>query len=311
MRAPIVTFVIVVSLSLLMVKVGGEQERETVDVINPELVEQVGEAAPLGSVVYQANAVSPIYDSKIYCPAEFNSYSVIAKHIDENFNLIEKKPVNRWPIASLTKLMTAVVTLEKIGPEKTILVSENAVNSEGAAGNLRPGETYIAFDLIKAMLLTSSNDAAFALAEAYGVKNFVREMNKKAGELGMLQTSFFEPTGLSFLNQSTANDLAKLVSYIYTNYPEIFGISRQKEGWIMNLETNQAKRLINTNQFAGQPDFLGGKSGFIDESQQNLISLFNNGGRPILMIVLGSQDKYKETKKLKSLIQNCQRQSQQ
>lgn len=283
MRAPIVIFFVVISLSLLMVKVGGEQKMEAVDVVGFEET---------------ATVVALDSDFNVYCSPEFNGQSAIMRYINENFNFIERKPVNRWPIASLTKLMTAVVALEKIGPEKTILVSENAINSEGTAGNLSPGEIYIAIDLIKAMLLTSSNDAAVSLAEAYGTENFVREMNGKAGELGMLQTIFFEPTGLSFLNQSTPNDLAKLVNYIYANYPEIFGISRQKESLILNLETNQAKRLVNANQFVGRPDFLGGKSGFIDESKQNLISLFNKNGRAVLLIVLGSIDKYKETEEL-------------
>ena len=292
MRAPIVISVVVISLSLLMVKVGGEQKSGEVDIVGFE------EAAPLGNVSYQAGVVASDSDSNVYCSPEFNGQSAIMRYINENFNFIERKPVNRWPIASLTKLMTAVVALEKIGPEKTILVSENAINSEGTAGNLSPGEIYIALDLIKAMLLTSSNDAAVALAEAYGTENFVREMNEKAGELGMLQTIFFEPTGLSFLNQSTPNDLAKLVNYIYANYPEIFGISRQKESLILDLETNQAKRLVNANQFVGRSDFIGGKTGFIDESKQNLISLFNKNDRPVLLIILGSSDRYKETEEL-------------
>ena len=296
MKIPIIAFILVLSLSFLMVKVGGYQEKEGVDIVGFE------EAAPLASIVYQADVASPSFNSSVYCSVKLNGHSAIVKEINESLNIFEKNHVNRWPLASLTKLMTAVVALEKIGPEKTILVSENATNSEGTTANLHTGETYLALDLIKAMLLVSSNDAAVVLAEAYGAENFVREMNEKAGELGMFQTNFFEPTGLSYLNQSTPNDLAKLVNYIYADYPEIFGISKQKEGLILNLETNQAKRLVNVNQFVGRSDFIGGKTGFIDESKQNLISLFNKDGKVVFIIVLGSQDRYKETEELLSCI---------
>jgi D-alanyl-D-alanine carboxypeptidase len=291
-RVSIASLILIVSFSLLMIKVGGYQDGRTVDIIGFE------EAAPLANIVYQTDAASPISGSDIYCLTEFNGHSVIVKYIDEDANVIEKKSSNRWPIASLTKLMTAAVALEKIGPEKTILISEKAVNTEGTTANLAVGEIYIAFDLIKATLLVSSNDAAFALAESYGTDNFVREMNQKAGELGMLQTNFFEPTGLSFLNQSTVNDLAKLVNYIYAEHQWIFSVSGQKQGIILDLKTDQTKQLLNTNQFVGRPDFLGGKTGFIDESKQNLISLFNKDNRVVLIIVLGSQDRYEETEEL-------------
>ena len=108
--------------------------------------------------------------------------------------------------------MTAVLAIEEIGKEKEVIISENAIATEGDSGKLKTGELRKVENLIKIMILTSSNDAATALAEFYsfGLPDFVKLMNKKAVNLGLSQTVFFDPTGLSPINQSTANDIRKI-----------------------------------------------------------------------------------------------------
>ena len=87
---------------------------------------------------------------------------------------------SRWPIASLTKLMTSIITAEKIGLNKEIIMSVSAIATEGAAGSFEVGEIYKTGDLIKAMLVSSSNDAAAAIIENFGEKEFIDEMQKKS-----------------------------------------------------------------------------------------------------------------------------------
>lgn len=219
--------------------------------------------------------------------------------------IFELNPENRWPIASLTKLMTSVIAIEKINLNKEIIMSKKAIFTEGAAGNFKVGEVYKAEDLIKAMLISSSNDAAVAIIENFGEIEFIDEMQKKAAELKMFQTSYLEPTGLSFINQSTANDLTKLINYIYQNHPELLKISRQKEMEIMELKSKKLKKLLNVDKFAGEPNFIGGKTGYIEEAGRNLIALFNINGKTILSIVLGADDSFIETEKIKAFVQNC------
>ncbi len=238
-------------------------------------------------------------------PDEMDAKEVLVKYQNPSsgsvvFELNSKK---RWPIASLSKLMTGVIAAEKIGWNREVIMSEKAVNSEGVAGGFSAGEIFSVGDLIKAMLMVSSNDAAVAIAETLGENEFVDAMQSKASELKMLQTTYLEPSGLSFINQSTASDLAKLIGYIYQNHPELLEISRQKETTITELKTRRARTLININHFAGQPDFIGGKTGYIDEAGRNLASLFNVNGRIFLIVVLGSDDAFKTTNKLKQCIQ--------
>jgi len=218
--------------------------------------------------------------------------------LNTNVDLAEQKIENRWPVASLTKLMTALVVIERTDLDSEIIISDNAVNQDGAIGDFKAGEKYKAEDLLKAALVLSSNDAATALAETLGIDNFVSEMNKKALELGMENTKFVDSTGLSYLNQSTANDLAKLVNYIYFDRPEILKITTEKKISITELNSGKVKPFYSINEFAGELSFLGGKTGFINESRGNLISVFqdDSGRGPILIIVLGSDDRFGDTK---------------
>ena len=189
----------------------------------------------------------------------------------------------QWPIASLTKLMTAIVAREKFPANAKIKVSANAVATEGGAGGFFVGGVYNLSQLLKPLLKLSSNDAAVALAEFYGEEKFLEEMNKKAATLGMRNTRFFDSSGLSPLNQSTLEDLEKLAVYIFHRHPDIFDITAEREG--------------NIHPFAGKENFLGGKTGFIDEANGNLISLFSKSdGGTLLVIVLGSEDRFLDTK---------------
>ncbi len=229
-------------------------------------------------------AINPVLKVKI----------ALAIDLESNTALFELNNQSRWPIASLTKLMTAVITLENVGKDKLIPVSERAFNTEGTAGNLQPGEVYTASDLIKAMLIVSSNDAASAIAEFYGEANLVAAMQQKAADLGM-ESNFAEPTGLSFVNQSSADDLVKLVKYVLASHPELLDITRQKTVELTEVNSGTKKSLTNINAFAGNPEFLGGKTGFIDAAGGNLISLFKYQNHKILIIIFGAEDRFGQT----------------
>ncbi|MEK7192270.1 MAG: serine hydrolase [Patescibacteria group bacterium] len=241
-----------------------------------------------------ASIMAPIQSDLKPAP-EIKASAAIAKELFSPTVFFELNTDQEWPIASLTKLMTAVVALEKIGGGQPITISETAVATEGVSGNFNIGETYAVNDLVSALMGVSSNDAAAALAEFYfdsKQKDLANEMERKAKRLGMGNTRLTDSTGLSPLNQSTIGDLEKLVKYIFKQHPEIFAASRQKEVRIGN------RLVMNINKFADRPDFLGGKTGYTDEANGNLISIFNYNEKPILIIVLGSDDRFRETEKL-------------
>ncbi len=217
--------------------------------------------------------------------------AALVEDIDSGKTLYDLHSDKQWSAASLTKLVTAVSAVESSADDPMIKVSPAAIATESAAGNLVSGRSYKLSELLRAMLVFSSNDAAAAISEYFGKGKFIELMNAKAAEMGMTNTRFFDPHGLTPLNLTTARDLERLIVYIYNEHRNILEITREKiEG--------------ATHPFAGQEDFLGGKTGFIDESAGNLISLFQYQGKPVVVIVLGSKQRAEDTQILKDWFLN-------
>ena len=206
----------------------------------------------------------------------------------------------RWPIASLTKLMTAVIALEHMDTNQIAIMSPEAMAIESPSGGFSLGWEYRINDLIRAMLLVSSNDAAEQIALTFGRDEFIKAMNGKALELGMTETNFIDPTGLSARNQSTINDLVRLTEYIRLFRPEMLATTKKTSGTITEVKTGKRRTLNNINPLASGKDFIGGKTGSTPEAGGNLISVFNIGGGPKIIIILGADDKFAETTKVKN-----------
>lgn len=221
--------------------------------------------------------------------------------------LFEKNSSQKMAIASLTKLMTALVALEFYQAELEIPISKKAVSQPEEIGALKVGEILKVRDLLYITLIESSNDAAFALSELIGQEGFVSLMNLKAQEIGMKNTYFFDPTGLDqekgFFNFSTARDLVKLAKYILKK-PLILEIISQKE-YPLYLENGTFHHLLkNTNQLLGEnPKIIGGKTGFTKKAGGCLI-LITKGKRKgsyLISVVLNSPSRFQDTRKLLGL----------
>ncbi len=226
---------------------------------------------------------------------EIKAQAVLIQSLDGGFPFLHYNTYKQWPIASISKLMTAVVVLENIGENKKIPISENAVLTEGVAGDLKSGEVYSATDLIKIMLLTSSNDAAVAFEEySGGPDEFVRLLNKKAREVGMSDTIFYDGSGLSDLNVSTANDLLILVKYIIEKHPEIFSWTRTSSFLVEPLNDTKTRTVTSIIPFLDNRNFLGGKTGTIESSHENFLGIFLLKNYRVATIVLGSPNRVEE-----------------
>ncbi len=231
---------------------------------------------------------------------DINAEAIFLKDISSNKILMVKNESRVWPLASLTKLMTVLLAKEVIPINSKITISDN---SENQISNtlFKAGEEYLSDDLIRASLLASNNAASNALAEFFGYNSFVKLMQRKALDLGMNNTSFKDVTGLSSLNKSTVMDFEILAKYIYQNFPDLIRITSNKEILINELITNRQIVLKNNNQFAGEPFFIGGKTGYTEEAHGNLFSMFKAGNETFISIVFGSEDRFEDTRKLYSI----------
>lgn len=224
--------------------------------------------------------------------------AVIVQALDENWPLFYLNTYKSWPLASLTKLVTAVVVIESIGENKKIAIDEAAVATEGEAGNLKSGEVYTSRDLLKIMLLTSSNDAAAAFENHLGKEKFVQLMNEKLRELNMNQTVVYDASGLDDRNVSTASDILRLTKYILENEPQIFNWTRVVSQLVQPLNDVSSRTIININSLVNDPGFLGGKTGTSEKARQNAVAIFSSDRLKTVVVILGSRDRDREIAQL-------------
>src|SRR3989344_4185860 len=212
----------------------------------------------------------------------------------------EKNAGQKFPIASVTKLMNAVVTLENINPKTTIRLTRAMLKPEGQSPSLFPNLKISVANLLKASLIQSVNDAAQALSFAVGQGRFVKLMNKKARALGMGNTMYYDAHGLNPKNVSTANDLAKLVTHIYQKRPEILDITKNNNFWLSDAKGRLLK-FKNLNNFYTLPHFVGGKTGYLIEAKETMASVFTINEKPVIVVVLRSDNVQADTLKLVDL----------
>lgn len=202
-----------------------------------------------------------------------------------------------YPIASVTKLMTASVASEIAKEDDIVTVSKEAISTYGKNGELKTGEKIKASLLLYPLLLESSNDAAEALAIHFGRDNFMEKMNMLASKLKMENTFYDDPSGLSPENKSTVSDIFKLTGYIRNKQAGILDITKEKS------YSDKKHNWSNISQFLKQKEYLGGKSGYTDPAKQTVVSTFSlplgeNTVRPIAIVLLQSNDRKKDVEKI-------------
>jgi len=208
--------------------------------------------------------------------------------------LIQKQAETIMPIASITKLMTAMVVLDaKMDIEESITIASEDVDTFRHSHSRLPVNTrFPRGDALLLALMASENRAAHALGRTYpgGLGAFVAAMNAKARSLGLVETHFIDPTGIHSGNVSSAKDLARMVDAAY-QYSIIREYTTCKEATIRS--GRRTMHFRNTNHLIGNPRWQIGlsKTGFIDEAGRCLVMQSQLAKRPVLIVLLDSQGK--------------------
>ncbi|OHA88093.1 MAG: hypothetical protein A2741_01245 [Candidatus Zambryskibacteria bacterium RIFCSPHIGHO2_01_FULL_43_27] len=217
----------------------------------------------------------------------------------------EKNADESLPLASLTKIMTAVTALDLLPKFSVVDINAEFLSEEGDSG-LYKDEKWKLRDLLDLSLVSSSNDAAAAIAATAGqtllrdpdlnlsLEEFVRKMNAKAKEIGMTKANFINVTGLDVDTDKTggyssARDFIILLEYALKNHPEVFEATRYKTVYLKSLN-NLNHKATNTNIGINSiPNIIGSKTGYTEIAGGNLTIIFDPGlARPIAVLVLGS-----------------------
>ena len=229
-------------------------------------------------------------------PDDLNLKSSVAYVIDQDTHevLLSKNDQAVLPIASITKLMTGLIISEsKLSLDEAITITQDDVDTEkGSSSRLRPGTTLTRGELLHLALMASENRAAHALGRTYpgGMPAFVGLMNAKARQLGMRDTRYIEPTGLSSKNQSSAKDLATLVGTAYHD-PMLRELSTSPS-YAVEVG-NHTLQYRTTNRLVKNPNWDIGlqKTGYISEAGQCLVMQTKIAGRKLIMVFLDSAGK--------------------
>lgn len=255
-----------------------------------------------------AQEAKPQIVSKIVLPPisqgipvpELSANAVLVKDLSTNTILFQKNVNVALPIASTTKIMTAIVAEDFFKPN-SVLTVENAPRAGGAVVGLVTGESLSYRSVLYAMLLNSGNDAAFAIAENYpgGVDAFVLAMNKKAQELHLRNTHFANPAGFDDPTHfASAADLAEITSEAL-KYPQISRVVATKDTEISSIDKRYTHKLHNLNKLLSSvPGVLGVKTGYTELAKENLVTLVDRENHRILTVVLGSNDRFGDSTKL-------------
>ncbi len=253
---------------------------------------------------------------KSYPRREIRSYVVKLLADEAGRVLYEENGRMSYPIASLTKMMTILVTMEKIESGElsyndVVKISPKSDDTAGISSGLVRGEEYKLEDLMKTAVAHSSNDAAYAIAEYVGMGNvdeFVKLMNKKAEELGMKDTVYYTPTGLPKHNTgkgvdvSTAEDMAKLASVI-VKHEKYYEFSAAKSITITELKSGKKSTFRNTNKMVGSYEGLDGlKTGFHNAAMFNIVATAKRGKLRFIAVVFGSDSQQLRAKEVEELL---------
>lgn len=262
--------------------------------ISFDFKKDVSSVAPVfkfDNIVYPPRPVYAIKDENK--SLNIGAVSYVVGDLNTGEIILEKNSDSVFPIASVTKLMTALVSLETLPQNEKTKVSSRAANIESSRGDLRTGESVVISDLLYPLLLVSSNNAAEVLAEHKGRPDFIKEMNDFAKKIGMEKTSFDDPSGLSSRNTSTAKDLFKLSTHLENNHRTVFDISMLRE------YTAIGKIWRNINTFSQNDNFIGGKTGYTSVAKRTGVSVFSVSfdgyeDRHIGIVLLRTDDRTKD-----------------
>jgi len=215
---------------------------------------------------------------------KITSLAYLVKNLTRNTVAVQYNTDTVLPIASVTKLVTAIVARKLIDPTTHITLNRDVLSTYGNTAGFRVGETFTASDMLYPLLMASSNDAAEAYAQFYGRKKFIQAMNDFTQSIGAYRTSFKDPSGLDGQNVSTTNDLATILEWIRANDPEIISVTQLKS------KTIRSHTFTNPTHFLSWSNYKGGKNGYTTEANRTAVQLFAVGASKDIyaVIILGS-----------------------
>lgn len=234
----------------------------------------------------------------------FDANSILITDLNNKI-YFKKNILQKLPIASLTKIMSAIIVLENINLNTYITIKNRPKDIDGYVPTLPLGEVFTVHDLLVMSLISSDNDAIYSIADYYGYDKFIHLMNKKARELKMYNTNFTNPVGYDDdKHYSNAIDMLVLTKYAlkYDFFKKIVNTDK----YSIKSKSNNLYKGTNTNKLLTINDIknfiFGIKTGTTQNAKECLIFLYKKNNIDIIGIIIGSTDRYNDALKAINLI---------
>lgn len=252
------------------------------------------QATVLGAKTQQLNIANrhlPVLGTDAKVP-RFAAKNIIVMDNNSGKILVDQNAFAKVPIASMAKVMTAMVVIEHFQLDDVVTVSKNASTTNGSIINLRPDEQITVESLLYGLLLPSGNDAAEALAEHLGDRQaFIQLMNLKAQAIGATSAHFSDPSGLSNDTVATAFDVGLIMKYAL-RYPKLIEIAQTPKTTIYSVDGRLKHDLENSNRLVKEemyyPGIKIGKTGFTPDAGHNLASVVEKDGQQLVSVIINT-----------------------
>lgn len=282
---------------LLVIAFLGWKIIDTKFVFHPPEYQVLALLPPQEVPVWEASDSAQVVESQARLVGELTAKAYVVMDIPSRTVLLEQNADQPLPPASTTKLMTALTALELYDLDEVVEVSTQAAG-ENDGGGLFPHEKLTVRDLLIGMLVSSANDSAYALAEhaAGGETQFLEQMNITAQKFQLQNTFFQNPAGYDEpVNLITARDLSVLTLQVMKE-PELLTWMGLKNSVVYNVSGTIQHFLFTTNELlALDQRVIAGKTGTTDLAGEVLVSIVDHQGHTLLIVIMGSQDRYADT----------------
>jgi D-alanyl-D-alanine endopeptidase (penicillin-binding protein 7) len=265
--------------------------------------------APAQPVFHIQRTIGPVRRSYFVQPSQpISAQSGMAIDVMSGSILWQKNPQTILPVASLTKLATALVFLDTSPDfsQEVTMESGDDTDPDGSRLMVRPGETVTVGDLFNASLVGSANNATKAMVRstALSEEEFVALMNAKARQLGLAHTKFYEVTGLDPRNTSTVLDYSRLASFAF-RHSTIRETLNKREYTFTTVNTRKFHRINNTDQLLtdAQSHLIGAKTGYLEEAGYTFVAQSEHDGHQIMLVLFKSESSQQRFSEAKALIQ--------
>ncbi|OHA24206.1 MAG: hypothetical protein A3D50_00970 [Candidatus Taylorbacteria bacterium RIFCSPHIGHO2_02_FULL_44_12] len=235
-----------------------------------------------------AEAALPPTNYPTINPDGIGAKAYIVGDLETDLIYLERNSGSVLPVASMSKLLTALVVLDNLSSTTTIQIGSDQSALPDISG-IHPGEKFMVSELLYPLLISSSNRAAEALASFKDRPNFMELMRGYALEIGLPASYFADPSGISPDNRASARGILAFAKYLYISRPDILTITRIPFMAISTTSEHDAHDFISTHPFAKDERFVGGKTGRTVAAGETMMTILLLGDRPIAIIVLGSE----------------------